>query len=134
MMKTSKKGLGISIRGKARAAFNQYALCLRERRFSEAERSLRALKELSFQGAEFREGYLNALEGLLQSVRTGDERDFYNRMGKDEASLVKYYREFDQLRRSPVRTEFDRGYFTAWMDFLGFLGSQSDPVVDPEGV
>ena len=50
-----------------------------ERRFSDAERAINAVREKQFGNDEFKAGYLNALEGILLSLRSGDMRDFLNK-------------------------------------------------------
>jgi hypothetical protein len=91
-----------------------------DRRFTEAEKALRALKERKFQNEEFRAGYINALEGLILSVRSGDERDFYNRNNFEDRGLKTYREEFKEHRKSPIRTQFDSGYFAAWSDIMQY--------------
>jgi hypothetical protein len=91
-----------------------------DRKFTEAEKALSTLKERKFQNDEFRAGYTNALEGLLLSVRSGDERDFYNRNNFEDRGLKIYREEFKELRKSPIRTQFDSGYFAAWSDIMQY--------------
>lgn len=91
-----------------------------DRKFTDAEKALGAIRERKFQNEEFRAGYTNALEGLLLSVRSGDERDFYNRNNFAEKGLKTYREEFKNLRKSPIRTQFDSGYFAAWSDIMQY--------------
>jgi len=91
-----------------------------ERRFSDAERALNAVMEKRFGNSEFKEGYLNALRGILLSSRSGDERDFLNKAPFDEASMKTYRREFGAFLKEGVHTPFDTGYFSAWSDFIHY--------------
>ncbi|MFQ6052754.1 MAG: hypothetical protein ACE5OO_00805 [Candidatus Bathyarchaeia archaeon] len=91
-----------------------------ERRFSEAERALNAVREKPLGNEEFKAGYLNALEGILVSTRSGDERDFINKVPFDAKSMEKYKRKFRSFVREGVRTPFDMGYFSAWSDFMHY--------------
>jgi hypothetical protein len=91
-----------------------------ERRFTDAEKALDAIKARKFTDEEFKAGYINALEGLLLSVRSGDERDFYNRNHFDEKSFKSYKEEFKEFRKTPIRTQFDSGYFAAWSDIMQY--------------
>jgi hypothetical protein len=84
------------------------------RRFSEAEKALGVVKENSFGNADFKEGYVNALEGLLLSYRSGDERDFLNRAPFDKKSMQKYKKE------NGVHSPFDVGFFLAWSDLVQY--------------
>jgi len=72
------------------------------------EKDLTSIQERSFPSEEYREGYINALEGLLLSVRSGDGRDFYNRLKKSHKSLEDYLAEFKSFRELPTRAPFDQ--------------------------
>jgi len=117
--KTSKPGRKLSVTGKTRESVIMFFDNLLERRFTDAERELENLKQKRFPDAEYRTGYTNALEGLLLSVRSGDERDFYNRTHNGK-TLNDYIKEFKDFRKLPVRTQFDQGYFSAWTDILQY--------------
>jgi len=120
VMKTNKTGTRLSVTGRTREMLISFLENLHDRRFSDAEKDLTSIQERSFPSEEYREGYINALEGLLLSVRSGDERDFYNRLKKSHKSLEDYLAEFKSFRESPTRAPFDHGYFTAWMDILQY--------------
>lgn len=119
MTKTSKPGRKLSVTGKTRESVITFFDNLLDRKFSDAERELENLKQKRFPDAEYRAGYTNALEGLLLSVRSGDERDFYNRTHNGK-TLNDYIKEFKDFRKLPVRTQFDQGYFSAWTDILQY--------------
>ena len=119
MTKTSKPGRKLSVTGKTRESVVTFFDNLLDRKFSDAERELENLKQKRFPDAEYRTGYTNALEGLLLSVRSGDERDFYNRTHNGK-TLNDYVKEFKDFRKLPVRTQFDQGYFSAWTDILQY--------------
>lgn len=91
-----------------------------ERRFSDAERAINAVREKQFGNDEFKAGYLNALEGILLSLRSGDVRDFLNKAPFDAKSMERYKREFGAFVREGVHTPFDTGYFSAWSDFTHY--------------
>lgn len=115
-------------RGEAQPALNareevlNFFSCVLERRFSEAERSLKAIAEKGVGGGEFKDGYLNALSGIYLSLRTGDQRDFINKVLREADSLERYDRAFRAKAREYSRTPFDSGYFSAWCDFIRFYG------------
>lgn len=94
-----------------------------DRRFTDAEKALDAIKTRKFTDEEFKTGYINALDGLFLSVRSGDERDFYNRNNFDEKSLKAHRDEFKEFRKTPIRTQFDSGYFAAWSDIMQYKGN-----------
>lgn len=91
-----------------------------ERKFSDAERALKAVREKRFGSSEFKDGYLNALEGILVSSRSGDARDFLNKAPFDAEAMERYKRDFGAFVREGVHTPFDIGYFSAWSDFMHY--------------
>lgn len=90
------------------------------RRFSDAEKAIDAIRERRFGNNEFKDGYVKALEGLLISFRSGDERDFLNRSPFDSRSMRRYSKEFRDFLKNGVRSPFDVGYFMAWSDLLQY--------------
>jgi len=90
------------------------------RRFSDAEKTLTSLREKDLGNAEFKEGYLNALEGLLVSYRSGDERDFLNKAESDVKSMNSYKKQFRDFVKDGVNSQFDIGYFMAWSDLIQY--------------
>jgi hypothetical protein len=93
---------------------------LLERKFTDAERELENIKTKKFPDEEYQKGYINALEGLLVSVKSGDERDFYNRFQSNGKNPDGYIEEFKNFRQLPIRTQFDQGFFSAWTDLFQF--------------
>jgi hypothetical protein len=90
------------------------------RRFSDAEKILTSVREKDLGNAEFKEGYLNALEGLLVSYRSGDERDFLNKAESDVKSMNSYKKQFRDFVKDGVNSQFDIGYFMAWSDLIQY--------------
>ncbi|MBN2334040.1 hypothetical protein JXL21_00675 [Candidatus Bathyarchaeota archaeon] len=120
MTKTSNNTRGLMVTGKTREAVAEFISNLLERKFSDAERSLEDVKGRNFSDEEYRAGYLNALEGLLLTVRSGDERDFLNKNQFTPEKMKEYRQEFKDFSSSPVRTNWDSGYFAAWSDLMQF--------------
>ena len=113
---------------KTRAEVKRFFDCLLERRFSEAERLLENIRRGRLGGEEFKAGYLKALEGMLLSSRSGDERDFLNRASLTPQNLKRYGREFRRIMKMGVKPPFDQGFLSAWMDLISHrLGSQGSP-------
>ncbi|MBS7652671.1 MAG: hypothetical protein QW486_05130 [Candidatus Bathyarchaeia archaeon] len=102
-----------------------------ERRFSEAERSLRAIGEKRIRGDEFGEGYLNALNGIYLSLRAGDPRDFVNKILREAESLGRYDRAFRAKARECSGAPYDQGYFSAWWDFIRYYISSGKKIKAP---
>ena len=120
MMKMSRTKRGMIISRTARGDIITFFKNLLDRKFSEAEKALKTVKEKQFGSNDFKTGYLNALEGILFSLRSGDERDFFNKAPFDTESMLRYKRDFGEFVREGVRTQFDVGYFSAWSDFIHY--------------
>jgi len=98
-----------------------------DRKFSDAERALKDVEEKQFGNKEFKDGYLNALEGILLSLRSGDTRDFINKAPFDAESMKKYRQDFAAILKEGVPKSFDVGYFSAWSDFMHYrLNSEKE--------
>jgi hypothetical protein len=118
--KSSKPTKNLILKGKAREDISQFLSNAFDRRFTDAERVLLDLKKRDLGDPEFKEGYLEALEGILLSVRSGDERDFFNKMNFELEKMEKYREEFIEFNSSPIRTGYDMGYFSAWIDLIQY--------------
>ncbi|MGD2201562.1 MAG: hypothetical protein PVJ38_08025 [Candidatus Bathyarchaeota archaeon] len=92
-----------------------------ERRFANAEKAMETISEKRFSDGEFKKGYIHALEGILLSKRTGDDRDFFNRELFDKESKKRYRKSFQEFIKKGVRSQFDIGYFMAWSDMVQYL-------------
>jgi hypothetical protein len=88
------------------------------RRFSDAERAIQELSEKKFNESQFKKGYIQALEGILVSNRSGDEREFYNKINFDSSEIKKYKNEFKNFTVNNFHSEFDKGFFSAWYDLM----------------
>ena len=125
MTKTTKPGRGLTVTGKTREAVINFFTNMLDRKFTDSEKALKILRERKFPDEEFKHGYINAMEGLLLSVRSGDERDFYNRNNFAVKGLKTYREEFKEMRKSPIRSPFDSGYFAAWSDIMQYQNNIS---------
>ena len=104
----------------ARTGIINFFKSVLDRKFSDAERALKEVGEKRFGNSEFKAGYLNALEGILLSSRSGDTRDFINKAPFDAESMERYKNEFGAIVRDGVPKSFDIGYFSAWSDFMHY--------------
>ena len=120
MTKTTNNTRGLTVTGKNREAVAEFIKNLLDRKFSDAERSIEGVKNRKFSDEEYKAGYVNALEGLLLTVRSGDERDFLNKNQFTPEKLKEHRRGFKDFSSSPVRTSWDSGYFAAWSDLMQF--------------
>ena len=116
----SKPGAKLTVTGKTRESVIAYLQNVHDRKFTDAERELETLKTRKFPDDEYQMGYINAMDGLLLSVRSGDDRDFYNRTHVSGKTLDDYVTEFKEFRKLPIRTQFDQGFFSAWTDIIQY--------------
>jgi hypothetical protein len=113
--KTSKNH-NIILTGKNRELLIRFLKNLLDRKFTDAERVLESFKDRDFSNIEFKKGYINALEGMILSSRSGDERDFFNKANFNDKDLKDYQKEFSLIKEKVSTSNFDRGYFSAWSD------------------
>jgi hypothetical protein len=66
------------------------------------------------------QGYINALEGILVAQRSGDTRYvFLSRVDLNDRRRVEEARRYFQLEaKNLLQGEFDRGFFSAWSEFM----------------
>jgi len=89
-----------------------------ERRISDAEKELDSVRA-SIPATETTKGYMKALEGLLLTVKSNDEKYLY--LAKNErtpANLRALHREFSAQTKNSLHADFDRGYFQALEEFV----------------
>ena len=93
-----------------------------ERKFAEAERVLERIHARMKNGGkeEFNKGYLDALNGIILSVRSsGGSYEFFSNLDlTDVPSLKKHYEDFKKNARNRFQADYDIGYFSALTDFL----------------
>jgi len=106
--------------GKTREAVIVFFDAVIERRFSDADKALDEVRGRKNANPEFQEGYIKALEGILTSVRSGDERDFFNRASTTEEGLEKHSKDFRELLMKGRPKPFDTGFFSAWSDLVHY--------------
>jgi len=92
------------------------------RQFAEAERILERLKQ-KMQMSERNRGYFQALYGMLLAHRNNDDRYVFlsNLNIKDEKELKTYRREFLRQSENRLHADYDRGFFSAWADYMRIL-------------
>jgi len=92
------------------------------RQFAEAERILERLKQ-KIQMSERNRGYFQALYGMLLAQRNNDDRYAFlsNLNIKDKKELQTYRREFLRKSEHRLHADYDRGFFSAWADYMRIL-------------
>ena len=92
------------------------------RQFAEAERILERLKQ-KIQMSERNRGYFQALYGMLLTQRSSNDRYAFlsNLNIKDLKELHVYRREFLRQSEHRLHADYDRGFFSAWADYMRIL-------------
>jgi hypothetical protein len=119
-MKRSDRPRGMTATGKTREAVIVFFDAVIERRFSDADKALEEVRNRKNPNPEFQDGYIKALEGILTSARSGDERDFFNRVSNTEEGLDKQSRDFREILLKGRPKPFDLGFFSAWSDLVHY--------------
>ena len=116
-----------------------------EKQMTEAERELLRIKE-KIERTEWNHGYYKALQGMLISRRTNsDNPAFLTTLdANNKRALLDLKREFQEKVESRLYTDYDRGYFSAWTDYVSILKrmnfkpssteqtAQPQPITHPE--
>ena len=91
---------------------------MRTRRFAEAERVLERIKQKTNE-TEWNSGYLHALDGIVLATKSNDSYAFVKNLNfEDEKDLKKNRKEFLKEYKNKVNTDYDRGFFAAWADYM----------------
>jgi len=93
-----------------------------ERRFAEAERVLERSRRRARKN-EWNKGYFQALSGILLAQRSDDDRYLFLPQinPTDEEELRSYRRDFQEHARNMIHADYDRGFFSAWSDYIKVL-------------
>jgi len=100
------------------------------RQFAEAERVLERLKQ-KIKMNERNRGYFQALYGMLLTQRNNDDRYAFlsNLNLQDKKELQSYRREFLRQGEYRLHADYDRGFFSAWADYMRILSKLELPPV-----
>ena len=91
---------------------------LKGRRFAEAERVLERVKQNTNE-TEWNRGYIHALDGVLLAQKSNDSYAYIKNVNfEDEKDLKKSRKEFLKEYKNKIHTDFDRGFFAAWADYM----------------
>jgi hypothetical protein len=93
-----------------------------EKQLTESERELQRIKE-KIERTEWNHGYYKALQGMLLSRRgNGDNTTFLATLDpNNKRALLDLKKEFQEKVESRLYTDYDRGYFSAWSDYVSIL-------------
>ncbi|MFA5365489.1 MAG: hypothetical protein WC325_09960 [Candidatus Bathyarchaeia archaeon] len=91
---------------------------VKARRFAEAERILERIKQKTNE-TEWNKGYIHALDGIVLAQKSNDTYAFLNNIDfNQEKDLKKYRKEFLKEYKNKIHSDFDRGYYAAWADYM----------------
>ena len=104
------------------ADVNRFFQLLTKRRFSEAERVFGQIRK-GAQKNEWNRGYMQALNGMFLAKKSNDDRYMFlsNMNFVNKGGLQKHRRGFSKYARDKLYADYDRGFFSAWADYLLFL-------------
>lgn len=97
------------------------------RRFAEAERTLERIK-LKIHETEWNRGYFQALQGIVLATKANDDQYVFlsNVDTNDENELKHHRREFLKSAKDKLHADYDRGFFSAWADYMRALKRLKD--------
>lgn len=115
----------------SKPAKTQFFQLLVSRKFTDAERELEKLKQ-KMHKTEWNRGYFRAMYGMLISRKTnGDAYAFFPKLDlTDKVALHNYKREFQEHAESKLHGDFDKGFFSAWVDCMRVLSRMNIPDVN----
>ncbi len=89
-----------------------------ERRIADAEKELDTIRA-TLPSTESAKGYLKALEGLLLTSKSNEDKYLYlSKIEKTSKNLKTLRREFSQQAKNGLHGDFDRGYFQALESYM----------------
>jgi hypothetical protein len=101
-----------------------------ERRLSDAEKELDSVRAV-IPATEIARGYMKALEGLLLTAKSNDDKYLYlAKIEKTPTKLRTLRREFSAQIMNGLHTDYDRGYFQALEGFVRKM-ERSDITEEP---
>ena len=92
------------------------------RQFTEAERVFERLKKPSVK-TEWNRGYFIALNGMLLANRSKTDRYVFFSVvnALEKTDLHKLRLEFLNQANSSIHSDYDRGFFSAWAEYIRIL-------------
>ena len=102
---------------------NTFFQLLTVKKMTTAKTVLEKIKRKS-DSSMWRRGYLNALDGMVAaSLTKGSRNVFINQLRVESGEALR--KKFIQQSINELHADFDRGYFTAWADYMHMLKKRS---------
>ncbi len=98
---------------------------LEARAWTEAEKELDIIKQKS-ENSPWSRGYVKALEGLLLTKRSNDDKYLYLPKAlenRTEEAINSLRNNFVEFASNELHGDYDRGYFKALEEYLGLVGT-----------
>lgn len=107
---------------KVRTLTIRYFGLLNERKMTEADKIKEKIRE-GLKSIPWHRGYYNALDGIAAALRSKDNQYLYiNRIDpKNKKKINQVQKEFSKQSRNHLQGDFDKGYFTAWLEYIRIL-------------
>jgi len=102
-----------------------------ERKFPHSEKYVTAMTNIPSDN-EYNQGYIQALRGMLISTRSGDERDYINKTTFTKSVIQKERENYISHIKNPISSSWDKGYFSAWLDYLTYLSKDMEKTRKPD--
>ena len=100
---------------------NSFFKAVIEKRNADAEKELDAVRA-TIAGTENGRGYLKALEGLLLTAKSNDDKYLYlSKIEKTQRKLRELRKEFTNHTTSALHSDYDKGYFQALENYIRSL-------------
>ena len=112
---------------------NRFFQSVEARAWTDAEKELDGIRQKA-QNASWYKGYVKALEGLLLTYRSGDDKYIYLPRAladRSEESVNQLRKEFGEFASNEIHGEYDRGFFKALEDYVTVLSTLKTPSVAP---
>lgn len=101
---------------------NRLLKLLINRKLRDAGKALEKL-ELTMTEKEWSKGYFNALQGMSLALKSKDSRYIYlNQITNEDSKKIDDMRKkFLKQAQNALHKDFDKGFFSAWSDYLKLL-------------
>jgi len=117
------------------AFITRYFQLINSRQFAEAQRELQRIRE-KIAKTEWNRGYYRALLGMLLAQKhNGTQYTFLPNLDPTDKHALKQYKgEFQIQIQNRFHDDYDRGYFTAWQDYMRLLLKTAEALKPPQPI
>ena len=106
-------------KSKKKMLVTHFFILLTQGKKTAAKKTLEEVK-VEPETSPWRKGYINALEGMITALElTNDQDTFINQIKTDR--IDEFRRLFLKQSFNELNTDFDKGYFSAWAEYIQSL-------------